>query len=108
MDLTIEILDDADAVAERGAAYVVEQAGLAVANHGQFAFAVSGGHTPWAMFAHLVRTMPWEKVAIYQVDQVVPPEAAAGVRAMPVNADDPPIRGKHPTASPIRRRRPAG
>ena len=105
MDVTVEILDDADAVAARGAAYVAEQARLAVADHGQFTFAVSGGHTPWAMFAHLVRTMPWGKVAIYQVDERIapdddpdrnlthlreslPPEAAADVRAMPVDADD--------------------
>jgi 6-phosphogluconolactonase len=105
MDVTVEILEDADAVAERGAAYVAEQTGLAVADHGQFTFAVSGGHTPWAMFAHLVATMPWDKVAVYQVDERIapdgdpdrnlthlrtslPPAAAPGVRAMPVNADD--------------------
>jgi 6-phosphogluconolactonase len=105
MDVTVEILEDADAVAERGAAYVAGQTGLAVADHGQFTFAVSGGHTPWAMFAHLVGTIPWDKVAVYQVDERIapdgdpdrnlthlrtslPPAAAAGVRAMPVNAED--------------------
>jgi 6-phosphogluconolactonase len=99
----IEILPDAASVAERGAAYVVEQAHAAIADHGRFTFAVSGGRTPWAMFAHLVGKLPWEKVTIYQVDERVapdgdpdrnlthlraslPPGGAADVRAMPVEA----------------------
>jgi len=103
--LEIEILPDADAVAERGAAYVAERAQATVAEHGRFTFAVSGGHTPWAMFAHLTGRMPWEKVTIYQVDERVapdgdpdrnltqlraslPPGGAADVRAMPVEAHD--------------------
>ena len=105
MALEIEILPDADAVAERGAAYVAERAQATVAEHGRFTFAVSGGHTPWAMFAHLTGRMPWEKVTIYQVDERVapdgdpdrnltqlraslPPGGAADVRAMPVEAHD--------------------
>ena len=105
MALEIEILPDADAVAERGAAYVAERAQATVAEHGRFTFAVSGGHTPWAMFAHLTGRMPWEKLTIYQVDERVapdgdpdrnltqlraslPPGGAADVRAMPVEAHD--------------------
>lgn len=105
MSLEIEILPDADAVAARGAAYVAECAREAVEDHGRFTFAVSGGHTPWAMFAHLFGKMPWEKVTIYQVDERVapdgdpdrnlthlraslPPGGAADVRAMPVEAHD--------------------
>ena len=101
----IEILPDAAAVAERGAEYVAERARAAIEDHGRFTFAVSGGHTPWAMFAHLVGKMPWEKVTIYQVDERVapdgdparnltqlrrnlPPGGAADVRAMPVGAHD--------------------
>jgi 6-phosphogluconolactonase len=103
--LEIEILSDAEAVAERGAEYVAERARTAVAEHGRFTFAVSGGRTPWAMFAHLTGRMPWEKVTIYQVDERVapdgdpdrnltqlraslPPGGAADVRAMPVEAHD--------------------
>jgi 6-phosphogluconolactonase len=101
----IEVLPDAVAVAERGAAYVTEQAQAAIADHGQFTFAVSGGRTPWVMFAHLAGKMPWEKVTIYQVDERVapygdldrnlthlqrslPPGGAADIRAMPVGAHD--------------------
>jgi 6-phosphogluconolactonase len=103
--LQIEVLPDAEAVAERGAELVAEQAARAVGDHGRFTFAVSGGHTPWAMFAHLAGRMPWEKVTVYQVDERVapdgdpdrnlthlraslPPGGAADVRAMPVGAHD--------------------
>lgn len=105
MALEIEILADAGAVAQRGAEYVAERARAAVDDHGRFTLAVSGGDTPWAMFAHLFGKMPWEKVTIYQVDERVapdgdpdrnlthlraslPPGGAADVRAMPVEADD--------------------
>ena len=100
-----ESLPDPDAVARAGAAFVAECARDAVATSGSFHFAVSGGHTPWAMFAELAaETVPWEAVVIYQVDErVAPPDdpdrnlvhltkalgsAPAKVRAMPVNEDD--------------------
>jgi 6-phosphogluconolactonase len=103
--LELEILPDAAAVAERGAEYVAQRARAAVDDRGRFTLAVSGGHTPWAMFAHFFGTMPWEKVTIYQVDERVapdgdrdrnlthlraslPPGGAADVRAMPVEALD--------------------
>ena len=100
-----EPLPDPDAVARAGAAFVAERARDAVATSGSFHFAVSGGHTPWAMFAELAaETVPWDSVVIYQVDErVAPPDdpdrnlvhltkalgsAPAKVRAMPVNEDD--------------------
>jgi 6-phosphogluconolactonase len=103
----IEVCPDAEAVAERAAEFVAEQADAAVADHGRFTFAVSGGHTPWAMFARLRRKdVPWESVTIFQVDERVapdddpdrnlahlqeslPPAAANDVRAMPVLEADP-------------------
>jgi 6-phosphogluconolactonase len=105
MTAVLETLPDADAVAERGASFVAERAREAIADHGRFTLAVSGGHTPWAMFTKLVGRVPWEKVTIYQVDERVapdgdadrnlthlrrslPPAAAADVRAMPVGAHD--------------------
>ena len=37
---------------------------------GSFHFAVSGGHTPWAMFAELAsQAVPWDAVVLYQVDE---------------------------------------
>ena len=105
MALELEVLSDRDAVAERAAEHVAELAAAAVAERGRFTFAVSGGNTPWQMFADLAGEMPWEKVTIFQVDERVapdgdeernlthllralPPGGAADVRAMPVWADD--------------------
>jgi 6-phosphogluconolactonase len=103
--LEIEILADADAVARRGAELVAEHAAAAIAERGAFSFAVSGGRTPWTMFADLAGTMPWEKVTIYQVDERIapdgdpdrnltqlerapPPGAVSDVRPLPGWADD--------------------
>ncbi|HEU5207678.1 MAG TPA: 6-phosphogluconolactonase [Gaiellaceae bacterium] len=105
MALEIEVLPDADAVAERGAQVVASAAAMAVADRDRFTFAVSGGRTPWAMFAALYGRMPWEKVTIFQVDEriapeddpdrnltqlkgALPPGGAADVRPMPVWAED--------------------
>ena len=101
----LETLADPAAVAAAGAAFVAERARAAVAASGSFHFAVSGGHTPWAMFAELAsQQVPWDAVVIYQVDErVAPPDdpdrnlahlrqalgtAPAQVRAMPVNESD--------------------
>jgi 6-phosphogluconolactonase len=105
MPLAIEILPDAESVARRGAEIAAAAAADAVADRGRFEFAVSGGRTPWAMFADLAGKMPWENVTIYQVDERVapdgdpdrnltqleralPPGGAADVRAMPVTFHD--------------------
>lgn len=71
----LEVLSDVDAVARRGAAFVAERAREAVADRGRFTFAVSGGKTPWAMFACLKdEAMPWPRTTIYQVDERIAPE----------------------------------
>ena len=101
----LETLPDPAAVAAAGATFVAELARDAVAADGVFRFAVSGGHTPWAMFAELAQQqVPWDSVVIYQVDErVAPPDdpdrnlahlrqalgqAPAQVWAMPVNESD--------------------
>ena len=105
MTLRVEVFPDADAVSERGAEIVAASAAAAVAERGRFTLAVSGGRTPWAMFASLYGRMPWEKVTIFQVDERIapegdadrnlvqlqrslPPGGAIDVRAMPVWAQD--------------------
>ena len=105
MPFEVEILPDAAAVARRGAEVVAEAATTAIADRGRFTFAVSGGHTPWAMFAELPTTLAWDRVVIFQVDERVAPDgdpdrnlthlfqslpagAGADVRPMPVGADD--------------------
>ena len=101
----LQILHDPDAVVRAGAVFVAERARAAVAASRSFRFAVSGGHTPWAMFAELAsEAVPWEATVIYQVDErVAPPgdpdrnlthltkalgSAPAQVRPMPVNQGD--------------------
>ncbi len=96
---------DPDAVARAGADFVAARARDAVATSGRFHFAVSGGDTPWAMFAELAsQTVSWDSVVTYPVDErVAPPDdpdrnlthlrealgsAPAQVRAMPVNETD--------------------
>jgi len=71
----LEVLDDAAAVAQRAAAYVAGHAGASVTKRSRFTFAVSGGHTPWAMFAELaLLDVPWASVELYQVDERVAPD----------------------------------
>ena len=74
MHSDVEVLADPPAVARAAAAYVAERARVAVADHGSFHFAVSGGHTPWAMFAELPATLAWDRVTIFQVDERVAPD----------------------------------
>lgn len=68
----LKVSPDADAVAASAAEYVAVLARGAVAARGRFTFAVSGGHTPWAMFAALAaKDVPWADVDIFQVDERV-------------------------------------
>lgn len=67
-----EVLRDAEAVAQRGAALIAAQAREAVKARGQFTWAVSGGSTPWRMLTHLVNEdVPWAQVHVFQVDERV-------------------------------------
>jgi 6-phosphogluconolactonase len=102
----LDVLPDVEAVAARGASLVAEAARAAVVAHGRFAFAVSGGQTPWIMLSRLAHEdVPWSDVAIYQVDERVVPvddpdrnlthlrenlraDAIARIRPMPVDAED--------------------
>jgi 6-phosphogluconolactonase len=101
----LEVSPDAGAVAAKAARYVAGLARAAVAERGRFTFAVSGGHTPWAMFGELAsEDMPWAAVELFQVDERVAPEgdpdrnltnlkasigtAPARVHPMPVNDPD--------------------
>ena len=105
MDHELVTLPDAEAVARRAATMVAEVARRAVADHARFTFAVSGGHTPWAMFAELANEdVPWAAMEIFQVDERVAPDgdpdrnltnlrqslggAPAKITAMPVNDPD--------------------
>ena len=105
MEHQLLVESDADGVATSAAGLVAALARGAVDERGTFTFAVSGGSTPWAMFARLAdEDVPWEQVVIYQVDERVAPEddpdrnlahlrdalgsAPARIRPMPVESDD--------------------
>ncbi len=105
MQHELEVAPDASSVAAQAATYVAARARVAVSERGRFTFAVSGGHTPWAMFAELARQdVPWADVELYQVDERVAPDgdpdrnlthlresigdAPARVHPMPVNDSD--------------------
>jgi 6-phosphogluconolactonase len=94
-----------DDVTTAAADFVAEHARRCVAAQGAFSFAVSGGRTPWRMFAELLgRDVPWEQTVIYQVDERVAPPGDPGrnltnlidtlagvsplIEPMPVNDDD--------------------
>jgi 6-phosphogluconolactonase len=101
----LRVSPDPEAVAVSGADFVAGLARSAVAARGRFMFAVSGGRTPWAMFAALAEhDVPWADVQIFQVDERVAPDgdpdrnlthlreslgsAPARVHPMPVTAPD--------------------
>lgn len=105
MQHELQIAATPDLVARTAAQYVAVLAQDRVAGSGGFTFAVSGGRTPWAMFAELAHMdMPWEQISIFQVDErVAPPgdparnlthlcdslgDRKAEVNPMPVNAPD--------------------
>jgi len=105
MHTELQVEESPAHVAAAASAFVAASARAAVTARGTFTFAVSGGHTPWAMFAELAaEDVPWDHVVLYQVDERVAPagdpdrnlthlreslgEAPADVVAMPVEDDD--------------------
>ncbi len=73
--MKIEVLDDAEAVAEEAAAIIATDARMAVAARGRFAMALSGGRTPWQMIGLLgeIGEMPWDRTQVFQVDERIAP-----------------------------------
>jgi 6-phosphogluconolactonase len=72
--MKVEVLDNAEAVAEEAAAIIATDARIATAERGRFVMAVSGGRTPWAMLRALAgMQVPWESVHILQADERVAP-----------------------------------
>jgi 6-phosphogluconolactonase len=77
--LRLEVLQDAEAVADRGAEWLADRlAGLIEAN-GFAVLAISGGRSPWPMFRRLVsnESITWKDVHIVQVDERVAPAGDA-------------------------------
>src|ERR1700733_11696234 len=73
-ELSVEVLETADAVANKAAQAIAAAARGAIEARGRFLFAVSGGHTPWVMLRALAAAeIPWPAVRIFQVDERVAP-----------------------------------
>jgi len=71
----IDVLPDAESVAEAAARLVAGEARAAVAERGRFTFAVSGGSTPRRMLRFLSgEDLPWKAIHVFQVDERVAPD----------------------------------
>ena len=72
--MKIQILADAEAVAQEAAKIIAAEGRAAVAARGRFIMAVSGGHTPWQMLRALANEdVPWRSVHVVQVDERIAP-----------------------------------
>lgn len=73
--LTLEILQDADAVAIRAASWIAGTLIRVGSSHARCVLAISGGRSPWPMFRRLAEdtAVPWERVHLMQVDERVAP-----------------------------------
>ncbi len=73
MPVDLEVVDDDRAAARRGAELIAADGAAAVADHGSFSFAMSGGRSPWSMLAILgdLEQMPWGETELFQVDERV-------------------------------------
>ncbi len=72
--MKLEVLPDSEAVAREAARRIAAEAREAVAARGRFAFAVSGGSTPWKMLEALAgEDVPWKALHVFQVDERVAP-----------------------------------
>jgi 6-phosphogluconolactonase len=71
MPLDLEVTKDDKAAARRAAELIAAAGAGAVADHGHFAFAMSGGRSPWSMLAILgeLEEMPWRETELFQVDE---------------------------------------
>lgn len=73
--MKIEVYADPESVAREAAKLIAQEAREAIAAHGKFVMAVSGGKTPWIMLRYLANeNVPWKAVHVVQVDERVAPE----------------------------------
>lgn len=73
MPIDFEVVADEKAAARRAAEMIAAAGAKAVADHGSFSFAMSGGRSPWSMLAILgdLEEMPWGETELFQVDERV-------------------------------------
>jgi 6-phosphogluconolactonase len=73
MPIDLEVTDTEKDAARRAAELIAAAGQAAVADHGSFSFAMSGGRSPWSMLAILgeLEEMPWAETELFQVDERV-------------------------------------
>jgi 6-phosphogluconolactonase len=73
MAIELEVAGDEKAASRRAAELIAAAGAEAAAERGRFAFAMSGGRSPWAMLAILgdLEEMPWDDTELFQVDERV-------------------------------------
>ncbi len=72
--MELQILPDAETVAQKAAEIIADFANKQVHLSGTFSFAVSGGSTPWKMLQKLADIkLDWEKLALFQTDERIAP-----------------------------------
>jgi 6-phosphogluconolactonase len=73
VSIDLEVVADEKAAARRAAELIAAAGAKAVADHGSFSFAMSGGRSPWSMLAILgdLEEMPWRETELFQVDERV-------------------------------------
>ena len=72
--MQIEIVPDGEQPRTEGSPVDRCRGAAAVSARGRFVLAVSGGKNPWVMFGLLAKeNLPWDKIAIIQVDERVAP-----------------------------------
>jgi 6-phosphogluconolactonase len=71
--IELEVAGDEKAASRRAAELIAAAGAEAAAERDHFAFAMSGGRSPWAMLAILgeLDEMPWDKTELFQVDERV-------------------------------------
>jgi 6-phosphogluconolactonase len=71
--IELEVAGDEKAASRRAAELIAAAGAEAAAERDRFAFAMSGGRSPWAMLAILgdLEQMPWEQTELFQVDERV-------------------------------------
>lgn len=71
MAIELEVVGDEKAASRRAAELIAATGAEAAAARGRFAFAMSGGRSPWAMLAILgdLEEMPWDRTELFQVDE---------------------------------------
>lgn len=73
MAIELEVAGDEKAASRRAAELIAAAGAEAAAERDRFAFAMSGGRSPWAMLAILgeLEQMPWDRTELFQVDERV-------------------------------------